>query len=291
MIGTITKGIGGFYYISTEKGIVECRARGKFRKQKITPMVGDKVDIEMISESPLIGSVDDIYPRKNSLIRPPVSNIDTVVIVVATINPNPDFFMIDKLIASAENSEIEIIIAVNKADLSQPDEIIDIYSSAGYKAISICAKNGEGTDELKAAILGRVTAFAGNSGVGKSSILNYLGFSLETGSVSKINRGKHTTRHIELMPYENGFVIDTPGFSLLEINELRAEDIKNLFAEFKPHNDNCKFTGCTHVGASEADCAVLMALSQGKIKQTRYNSYVEIYNSLKNIKDWQRSKL
>lgn len=287
LTGVITKGIGGFYYVSTERGIAECRARGKMRKQKITPMVGDKVEITIVNENPFEGALEEICPRKTYLIRPAVANVDTVVIVIAATSPNPDFFMIDKLIVTAEKGNIDVIIAVNKTDLLVPDKIIEMYSSAGYKVTPICASTGEGMQSLKKLISGKITAFAGNSGVGKSSILNCLGFNLETGIVSKIERGKHTTRHIELMPLiGGGFVMDTPGFSLLEITNVKAVDLKDLFNEFKNYNNNCRFDDCVHIGGKPKDCAVLSAVEQGLIGESRYNSYSALYDTLKDIKEW-----
>jgi len=286
--GVIIKGIGGFYYVSTERGIAECHARGKMRKQKITPMVGDRVEITIVNENPLEGALEEICPRRTYLIRPAVANVDTVVIVIAATSPNPDFFMIDKLIVTAEKSGIDVIIAVNKTDLLSPDKIIDMYKSAGYKAVPICASTGEGIGRLKELIQGKITAFAGNSGVGKSSILNCLGFTLETGIVSKIERGKHTTRHIELMPLENGgFVMDTPGFSLLEITNVKANELKDLFIEFEKYNNNCRFDDCIHISGSLKDCAVLSAVEQGLIGESRHNSYSALYDILKDIKEWK----
>ncbi len=285
--GVITKGIGGFYYVSTERGIVECHARGKMRKQKITPMVGDKVEITIVNENPFEGALEEISPRTTYLIRPAVANVDTVVIVIAATSPNPDFFMIDKLIVTAEKGNIDVIIAVNKTDLLDPDKIIEMYSLAGYRVTPICASTGEGVEDLKKLIRGKITAFAGNSGVGKSSILNCLGFSLETGIVSKIERGKHTTRHIELMPLSGGgFVMDTPGFSLLEITNVKANELKNLFNEFEIYNNNCRFDDCVHIGGKPKDCAVLSALEQGLIGDSRYNNYTALYDILKDIKEW-----
>lgn len=284
--GVITKGIGGFYYVATDNGIAECRARGKLRKEKITPTVGDKVEITIVNQNPLQGALENIQERTNFLIRPPVANVDTVVAVISTTSPNPDYYMIDKLIVTAEKFGIEVIVAVNKTDIGSPDKTFEIYNNAGYKAIKVCAKENEGTDVLKELIKGKITAFAGNSGVGKSSLLNSLGFNLETGIVSKIERGKHTTRHVELMPLDNGgFVIDTPGFSILEINDIKYDELKNYFIEFEKY-DNCRFANCLHVGVNVNDCAVCAAVENGEIFESRYNSYKALYNILKNIKEW-----
>ena len=287
LTGVIIMGSGGSYYVSTERGIAECDARGKMRKQKITPMVGEKVGVTIVNQKPLEGALEEISPRTTYLIRTAVANVDTVVIVIAATSPNPDFFMIDKLIVTAEKSDIDVIIAVNKTDLLDPDEIIEMYSSAGYRVTPICASTGEGIEELKKLIQGKITAFAGNSGVGKSSILNCLGFTLETGVVSKIERGKHTTRHIELMPLNGGgFVMDTPGFSLLEITNVKANELKNLFNEFEIYNNNCRFDDCVHIGGKPKDCAVLSAVEQGLIGDSRYKNYTALYDTLKDIKEW-----
>ncbi|OQB14780.1 MAG: putative ribosome biogenesis GTPase RsgA [Firmicutes bacterium ADurb.Bin193] len=285
--GVIVKGIGGFYYVQSDRGVAECRARGKFRKAQISPMVGDKVGISIVNENPLQGAIEEIYPRKNFLIRPPVANVDTVVIVIATASPNPDYCMVDKLIVTAEKAGIEIIIAVNKTDIAKPDNIIEVYEKAGFQTISVCAEKNEGINGLRALISGKTVAFAGNSGVGKSSLLNRLGFDLETGEVSKIERGKHTTRHAELLPLDTGgYVIDTPGFSLLEVSDIKASELKDYFREFKDLGD-CRFSGCVHIGAKPSDCAVSAAVGRGEICPSRYESYLSIYDSLKDIKDWE----
>ena len=286
--GTIIKGIGGFYYVDTEKGVAECRARGKMRREKITPAVGDEVNVTIVNEKPLEGALEEIMPRKNSLIRPPVANIDTIVIVIASASPSPDFLMVDKLIVTAEKADIEIIIAVNKTDLNSAEEIERIYKNAGYPVVSLCAKDGRGIDDLKEIIKNKTTAFAGNSGVGKSSILNYFGYDIETGSVSKIERGRHTTRHVELMKNpDGGFVMDTPGFSLLEINDISNNELSDLFLEFK--NYDCRFKGCNHFNTSESDCAIVDAVKKGKIAKSRYENYCVIYDKLKDIKDWEKN--
>jgi len=252
-------------------------------------MIGDKVEITIINDNPLEGALEEICPRTSYLNRPAVANVDTVVIVISSTSPNPDFFMIDKLIVTAEKSNIAVIIAVNKTDLLSPEKIIDLYSAAGYVVVPICASTGVGIDELKTLIQSKITAFAGNSGVGKSSILNCLGFTLETGIVSKIERGKHTTRHIELMPLQGGgFVMDTPGFSLLEITNVKAIELKNLFIEFDEYNNNCRFDDCIHIGGKPKDCAVLSAVEQGLISEGRYNNYALLYDTLKDIKEWEK---
>lgn len=287
--GVIVKGIGGFYYVSTEKGVAQCRARGKFRKQGIKPMVGDRVKITLVSENPLEGAVEEIEERKNFLIRPPVANIECIVIVVAATNPQPDFFMIDKLILSAECKGIDVIIAVNKTDLQSADEIQDIYGKAEYDVIPVCAMTNYGVDFLKKKIKGKITAFAGNSGVGKSSLLNHFGLCLDVGDISKIQRGKHTTRHVELFEVQQGsYVMDTPGFSILEITDTEANDVKKYFKEFAEFEGQCRFADCNHFGTKPRDCKVAEAVEKGKISQSRFDSYTQLYETLKEIKQWEK---
>lgn len=287
--GVIVKGIGGFYYVSTEKGVAECRARGKFRKQGIKPMVGDKVKITLVNENTMEGAVEEIAERKNFLIRPPVANIECIVIVVAATKPQPDFFMIDKLILSAESRGIEVVIAVNKTDLKSADEIEEIYGKAGYEVISVCAMTNFGVDELKKKIKGKITAFAGNSGVGKSSLLNHFGLSLDVGDVSKIERGKHTTRHVELFEVQHGsYVMDTPGFSILEITDIEATEVKKYFKELVEYEGKCRFADCTHFGTKPRDCAVAQAVENDDIAPSRFESYKQLYEALKEIKTWEK---
>ena len=287
--GVIVKGIGGFYYVSTEKGVAECRARGKFRKQGIKPMVGDRVKITIVNENSMEGAVEEIFERKNFLIRPPVANIECIVIVVAATKPQPDFFMIDKLILSAESKGIEVVIAVNKTDLESSDEIKGIYEKAGYSVIPVCAKTNFGVDDLKEKIKGKITAFAGNSGVGKSSLLNRFGLSLDVGDVSKIERGKHTTRHVELFETDLGtYVMDTPGFSILEITDIEANDAKKYFKEIAEYDGKCRFVDCSHFGTKPRDCAVAEAVESGEIAPSRFESYKQLYEALKEIKTWEK---
>ena len=280
--GIIIKGIGGFYYIKTEAGdIVECKARGVFRKKKITPMVGDRVSIDN-------GSIEEIEKRENMMIRPPVANIDLLLIVVAAASPDPNLFLIDKLLVYAEILGIEPCICVNKTDLKDSSQICEIYKSAGYKVLSVSAKDEENTDELKDLIKGRVTAFCGLSGVGKSTLLNLIcDSSMETGFLSeKIMRGKHTTRHVELMELKDGgYVFDTPGFSSLEltdITDIEAAELAMYFPEFP--KDECRFKTCAHI--NEPDCRIKQKLENGEISESRYENYKEMYEILKNRKVW-----
>lgn len=284
MKGIIIKGIGGFYYVKAADGVVyECRARGIFRKDGIKPTVGDEVEFEG-------GSVTKIEPRRSYLIRPSVANIDNLVIVIAAANPTPDLFLTDKLAVAAEASGITPVICVNKSDLADYDKICDIYEKAGYRVIVMSAKEALGAEELRAVIKGRVSAFAGLSGVGKSSILNLLsGEAAETGEVSKINRGRHTTRHVELFELEeNTFILDTPGFSSLSISDIcsvKADELADYFPELAAAQGECRFKGCSHI--NEPDCAVKAMVGEG-VAQSRYDSYKELYNQLKDIKEWEK---
>ncbi len=281
--GIITKGIGGFYYVDTADGRYECRARGSFRKAGITPLVGDKVAIvaDTVSKT---GAVDKIYERKNTLLRPPVANVTQMAVVLATANPKPNLYMIDKLLASAELCEIEIIICVNKTDLDDGAEICDIYNKVGFCTIPLSAKNNENVDILKNKLRNNITVFAGNSGVGKSSLLNSITGSenFETGEVSeKVERGKHTTRHSELVLLDNGgYIIDTPGFGTLDFSLLDPENCAELFREFAEFSDLCEFRDCHHT--VEKGCSVLEAVEDGRISRTRHESYIRILEEIRN---------
>ncbi|MBQ6795124.1 MAG: ribosome small subunit-dependent GTPase A [Clostridia bacterium] len=286
--GTIIKGIGGFYYVDTTDGIIECRARGKFRKNDVLPTVGDKVIVE--TEDKKQGSVKEIEKRRNSLIRPAVSNIDTLMIVAAITNPMPDTSLIDKMLVIAAKNGIQGALCINKIDLDstgEAEKLKECYENAGYKVFVTSAEKGEGIEELKATLKDKTTAFAGLSGVGKSSILTIItGRELETGDTSRIERGKHTTRHVELIRIEEGYVFDTPGFSQLEVEDIRANELYKYFPEIEKCEGMCRFRGCSHI--SEPDCAVKEALDEGNVSQSRYDSYVKMYEKLKLIKDWER---
>ncbi|MBE7032709.1 MAG: ribosome small subunit-dependent GTPase A [Ruminococcaceae bacterium] len=286
--GIIVKGIGGFYYVRTESDTIECHARGKFRKNELSPIVGDKVTIEFNKDG--TGHIVEIHPRKNFLIRPGVANVDTLVLVSAAKSPLPDFLLLDKLLVLAESKGIEAIICLNKTDLAETDEVSDfisVYEKASYTCITASAKTGDGTDIIRNAIKGKTVAFAGLSGVGKSSLLKRItGVSLKTGDVSKIQRGKHTTRHVELMETSGGFVFDTPGFSRLEADEIRAGDLWQYFPEIAERHGMCKFRTCNHIG--EKGCLVKEAVDDGVIANSRYENYISLFNKLKEIKDWER---
>ena len=287
MNGKIIKGIGGFYYVKAADGIVyECKARGIFRKENIKPAIGDEVEILPDGEK---GSIEKIYERKSHLIRPPDANIDVLVIVAATTNPSPDIFLIDKLLVTAERCGITPVVCINKTDIKSDGEIREIYEKAGYTVVSLCAKDEDGLSELIPHIKDKTSAFAGLSGVGKSTILNALTDTCqETGEVSdKIKRGKHTTRHVELLDARfGGFVLDTPGFSSFEVDGIKAQDLWQYFPEIRDIKEECRFKGCSHI--NEPDCCVKERVLSGEIAGSRYESYCELYNQLKNVKEWEK---
>ena len=286
MKGKIIKGIGGFYYIKVSNGTVyECKARGIFRKDRIKPMIGD--DVEIFVENGK-GSIEKIFPRKSILVRPPVANIDILVIVAATANPDPNLFLIDKLLVNSEVNNITPIICINKSDISSAEALRKIYKNSGYTVVVTSVATVEGFDKLMPYLKDKTSAFAGLSGVGKSSILNKITDTVQkTGSVSgKIKRGKHTTRHVELLELEcGGYVLDTPGFSSFEVMTVKAGELYKYFPEMNKLGDSCRFKGCSHI--SEPGCVIKELVSNGKISASRYKSYTELYNQLKNIKDWE----
>ena len=290
--GTIIKGIGGFYYINTQSGIYECRARGKFRKTIGKPIVGDLVELEVQPDG--TGYLLEIRSRKNSLIRPAVANLDLIVIVATEASPKTDPFLIDKVIAIAENKGIEPCVVLNKCDLDPSDTLYRTYQKVGIPVFRVSAQTGEGLAALRAYLQGKAAAFAGNSGVGKSSLLNCLipDFGAETGAISdRIGRGKHTTRHVELVPYQGGYIADTPGFSSFDTEQMDLvlrEDLQYAFREFEPYLMQCQFTGCAHV--KEKGCAIRAAVAAGEIPQSRYDSYVKLYESVKDLKEWKIGK-
>ncbi len=282
--GIIIKGIGGFYYVKASHNVYECKARGVFRKEKITPTIGDRVTIEADGEK---GSIVEIVPRTSYLLRPPVANIDTMLIVIAAAEPSPNLTVADKMLVNAEISGIKPAVCINKTDLAESEEIKDAYAKAGYDVIEVSAEKNEGIDALRSFLKGKSTAFAGLSGVGKSSLLSLItDDDLETGAVSeKIRRGRHTTRHVELFELaDGGYVMDTPGFSQLEVEGIRAEELWRYFPEMADCDGKCRFRGCAHI--NEPDCAVKDKLAEGKIAHSRYESYRELYEKLKQTKEW-----
>ncbi|MCR1898164.1 ribosome small subunit-dependent GTPase A [Irregularibacter muris] len=285
--GVIIKGIGGFYYVRTSVSeIVESKARGKFRKDNITPMVGDYVEISTDKEGK--GIIETILPRKNQLVRPPVANIDQVIIVFALSNPNPNLQLLDRFLIMAEQQGLSIVICINKVDLEMEDikeKIKNIYENIEYPVIFTSVKDEKGIEDLKHYLNDHITVFAGPSGVGKSSLLNKINqdYQLETGKVSKkIGRGRHTTRHVELFHYgENGYVVDTPGFSSLGVENIEPIDLMNYFPEFRPYLGQCKFNSCLHM--QEPKCAIKEAIGLNKISSHRYESYQYLLEEIKNI--------
>lgn len=293
MTGIIVKALSGFYYINFSGVTYECRARGNFRKSGVTPLVGDKVEFEITENNS--GIVNKIYDRKNFIERPPVANIDKMFIISSYKNPQPNTLLIDKMTVIARYNNIEPIIVFNKADMGDFSKVREIYEKSGFKTYTVCALNKDGVSPLYPELKDSVSVFTGNSGVGKSSILNCIFDDelIRTGSVSeKLGRGRHTTRHTELyeLPF-GGFVADTPGFSTLEtaINNFEMkEKLPELFFEFKEYLPYCKFSSCTH--KSDKGCAVLEALKKGEIQESRHSSYIEIFEELKDLKPWEAKK-
>lgn len=288
MTGILIKAISGFYYVSFDGNVYECKARGNFRKAGVSPVVGDIVDFTCTDATH--GVVESIHTRKNILIRPLVANIDKLFIVSAYCTPSPDTLMIDRLTALAVYNRIEPIIVFNKADMGNFDEFYNIYTKAGFKTFVVSAKENFGLEKLRKEIDGSVCAFSGNSGVGKSSILNALfpELKLKTGEVSeKLGRGRHTTRHTELFTAQGGFVVDTPGFSSIDTTEDLYDfkmSLPHCFPDFADYISDCKFTSCAHI--NEKGCALLDAVSSGKVQKSRHKSYVALMDELKNVSQW-----
>ena len=288
--GRIIKALSGFYYVQTDEGLIECRARGKFRLDGTSPLVGDMAEIELQNNGK--GYVMGIEPRKNAFVRPAVANIDQLVIIASAVIPVTDPYLIDRVSVIAELKDVEVLICLNKADIDSANELYDIYTKAGFKVIRTSAATGLGTDELVDAIKGKINAFTGNSGVGKSSLLNRIepGIDLKVNEVSdKLGRGKHTTRHVELISLSCGaYVADTPGFSSFDADQedpILPERLPLGFIDFADHIDNCRFVNCSHT--KEKGCAVLQALEDGLICPTRHESYVRLWEQAKLIKPWE----
>jgi len=283
--GVILKGIGGFYYIDTENGVYECRARGIFRKEGIRPTVGDAVRISVLDEENKKGSLDEILPRRNELIRPRVANVDQAVIVFAAKSPNMNLDLLDRFLLLAEEQELDIVIVINKIDKDKKEkylEAAEMYRRAGYPVICTSAEKGIAIDELRGALENKISVFAGPSGVGKSSLINaaFPGLELGTGEISeKIQRGKHTTRHAELIQItDRSYIVDSPGFTSLFLTHIPSEKLQYHFREFEDFNHKCYYNGCIHI--NEPDCAVKAQIGE-TIDQMRYDRYVMIYNELK----------
>ena len=291
--GRIQKALSGFYYVDTGTEILTCRARGKFRREGISPLVGDRVSVRELGDGE--GFVEAILPRRNAFIRPAVANIDQLVIIGSGAIPKTDPFLIDRVASIAALKQCDVIVLLNKCDLDNADQLYDIYCAAGFPTLRVSAETGEGLDELKCLISGKLSAFTGNSGVGKSSILNALepDFSLKVGEVSTaLGRGRHTTRHVELFRLSCGAeIMDTPGFSSFEAEDLNLEwklHLAESFIEFRPYLEDCRFVGCSHT--KEKGCAVLEALRQGKIQKSRHQSYLRLFEELKPVQEWKERK-
>lgn len=288
MRGKIIKGIAGFYYVHVvESGVYECKAKGIFRKEKIKPLVGDDVEIEILSGQEKTGNIETVYPRRNELVRPAVANIDQALVVFAVTRPSPHFNLLDRFLVMMQSKDIPVILCFNKEDIAtdpQVKELKEIYARCGCPLLFTSARSGLNLDQLGEVLKGRTTAIAGPSGVGKSSIINILQpeANMETGAISsKIERGKHTTRHTELFPVgDDAYIMDTPGFSSLYVNDFEKEELKRYFPEFAPFEGTCRFHGCDHI--HEPGCGVKEALEKGLIHKVRYKSYMEMYEELKN---------
>lgn len=287
--GRIRKALSGFYYVDMDGRTVTCRARGKFRQEGRSPLVGDWVEVKETGEGE--GMVWEIEPRRNAFDRPAAANVDQLVVVASQAVPVTDPFLIDRVSAIAALKDCGVVVCVNKCDLAPGDELAEIYRSAGFPAVCTSAETGEGVGELTELLRGKLSVFTGNSGVGKSSLLNAIqpGFSLQVAEISqRLGRGKHTTRHVELYRLDcGGEVIDTPGFGSFDAQDLNLELKEHLpeaFVEFRPYLDQCRFVGCSHT--KEKGCAILGAVKAGEIPRSRHDSYVRLYNELKELRAW-----
>ncbi|MDO4380726.1 MAG: ribosome small subunit-dependent GTPase A [Clostridia bacterium] len=290
--GIILKGIGGFYYVETADGVFECKAKGKFRKEKIIPLAGDRVTIEVNFNAE--NTISEIKERKNFLRRPPVANIDQLLIVVSMRDPEPNTLVIDKMTALAEKNGIEPILVFSKTDLASAEKYIEIYKTTGYKLYTISPDDHSELDLIKAELSGKLTAFTGNSGAGKSTLINALSpdLSLDTGEISnKLKRGRHTTRQAEIFHVGDGLIIDTAGFSSIDLvsnDPILKDELVNYFPEFSEYLGQCKFTSCSHT--CEKGCVICEKTDEGIISKSRHDNYVFLYNEAKNIKEWELSQ-
>ncbi len=290
MQGKIIKGIAGFYYVHVfGKGTYECKAKGVFRKDKRKPLVGDDVEIHVLNEEEKLGNIDEILPRRSEIIRPAVANIDQALVIFSIVKPEPNFNLLDRFLIMMQQQKIPCVICFNKADIDMDGdgrEYAQIYEHCGYETVCVSAKEKQGIDKLKKILNGKTTTVAGPSGVGKSSLVNELqsGIKMETGNIStKIERGKHTTRHSELIAVaENTYILDTPGFSSLSLFDMEKEELAGFYPEFEQYEKYCRFGGCSHI--SEPVCGIREAVSEGDISVLRYENYKLLYEELKNRK-------
>ena len=291
MQGKIIKGIAGFYYVHNGEHIYECKAKGVFRKDNMKPLVGDDCIIEVIDEEKKLGNICEILERKNSLIRPNVANVDQALVIFALVKPEPNFNLLDRFLILMKQNDIPCIIAFNKMDLAD-DETIErtrqIYSKAGLSVIFTCAKSGDGIEDIKQALKGKTTTVAGPSGVGKSTIINLLQSNtrMETGDISaKIDRGKHTTRHSELIALDDdSYIFDTPGFSSLSLFDISPEELAGFYPEFEPYENGCRFDNCMH--KNEPVCGIKQAVDDGLISRVRYENYLLLLTECENARRW-----
>ena len=287
--GVIIKALSGFYYVRSGDTTTECRARGRFRREGESPLVGDRVEFSTDSQGK--GRVDRIFPRRNAFVRPAVANIDLLIAVASEVEPVTDPFLIDRVTSTAEHNGCGVLICVNKSDASDSHRLRDIYAATPYRLIETSAVTGEGIAELAECIKGKVCAFSGNSGVGKSSILNALepSLGLKTGEVSeKLGRGRHTTRHVEIFPVAGGYCADTPGFASFDVEQMPPipkEELQYTFPEFEPYRHSCRFDDCAHL--KEPGCAVREAVDAGVLNSSRYQSYVRLHEISARYKDWE----
>ncbi len=289
MQGKIVKGIAGFYYVHTSIGIVECKAKGSFRKDKIKPTVGDLVEIKVLDKELMVGNIEEILPRKNLLIRPAVANVDQALVIFASLDPEPNFNLLDRFLIMMEKQHVPTAICFNKTDLADEGRMQQLkkaYETCGYPVYFISVHKQDGLKNICDMLQCKTTVLAGPSGVGKSSLINYLKpeANMETGAISqKIKRGKHTTRHSEFFSIgEDTYILDTPGFSSIYLEDIKPEELKEYFPEFTKYETNCRFRSCVHVG--EKECGVKDAVNQGKISSSRYENYLILYQELKDKK-------
>lgn len=287
MQGKIIKGIAGFYYVYVEgHGTYECKAKGIFRKDHVKPLVGDDVVMDVLDESEMLGNISEILPRRSTLIRPAVANVDQAMIIFAIVKPNPNFNLLDRFLIRMERQNLPTVICFNKQDIASAQEkeaLRQSYETCGYHVLFISALENEGLEQVRDLLSGKTTTVAGPSGVGKSSLINKLApkANMETGEISaKIERGKHTTRHSEIIALgEETYIVDTPGFTSLDISEITKEELGQYYPEFVQYEPYCKFSGCAHI--SEPSCGVKQAVAAGKISMVRYENYKILYEELK----------